>query len=60
MIYIMLPDLYVIHFFVCPIRKNFQKVFMDGFAIGYIIINSTIIIPDLLPKAGNYMEIKVI
>ena len=56
----MLPNLQVILFFVCPIVKNFKKVFMRRLAMGSIIVYRTTIIPNTLDKVANCMELRVV
>ena len=60
MAYIMLPDLQVVLFFVCPIVQSFEKLFMRRLAVGYIIIYHTIIIPNILNKVANCMKLRVV
>ena len=56
----MLPDLQVILFFVCLVVKSFKKVLMRCLAISSIVVYCTIIIPNILNKVVDYMELKVI
>ncbi len=60
MVYIMLPDLQVVLFFVCPIIKSFKNVFMRCLVISYVIIYRTTIIPNIQDKVANYIESKVV
>ena len=56
----MLPDLQIVCFFVSSVIKSFKKIFMSCFAMNYIIVYSTTIIPDVLDKVSDYMEFGVI
>ena len=60
MTYIMLLNLQVILFFVCPIIKRFKKVFMYRLAMDNIVVYCTTIIPNTLNKVANCMEFKVV
>ena len=60
MTYIMLPDLQVVLFFVCPIIESLEKIFMCCLAVGCVIIYRTAIIPNALDKLANCIEFKVV
>ena len=60
MAYIILPNLRVILFFVCPIIESFKKILMRRLAMGSIVVYHTIIIPNTLDKEANCIELKVV
>ena len=60
MAYIILSNLQVVLFFICPIVKSFKKIFMRRLAIGSIIVYCTTIIPNTLDKVANCMELRVV
>ena len=60
MVYVILPDLQVVLFFVCLFIKNFKKVFMRRLTMGSIIVYCTTIIPNILNKVANYMELRIV
>ena len=60
MVYVMLPDLQIVLFFVCPIVKRFEKVFMRRLAMNYVIIYCTTIISNALDKVANCIEFRVV
>ena len=60
MTYVLPPDLQVVHFFICPIIENFEKVFMRSFAVGYILIYRNIIISNAIDKMAINLEFKVV
>lgn len=49
----MLPNLQLLHFFVCPIIENFKKVFMHHLAMSSIIVYHITIIPNTLNTMAN-------
>ena len=53
MIYIILPDLCIIFFFINLVIKSFKKIFMSCFIINCIIVYNIIKIPDILKKVDN-------
>lgn len=53
MTYIILPNLQIELFFIFFIIKNFKRVFIYRFAIDYIIIYFTTIIPNILGNIAN-------
>lgn len=56
----MLPNLHIILFFIYFIIKSFLKLFMNFFAMGYIIFYNTPIIPNILDKMDNRIEFRVV
>ena len=60
MAYVMLPNLQVVLFFVCPVVESFKKVFMRRLAMGSIVVYRTTIIPNTLDKVANCMEFRVV
>ena len=60
MAYIILPNLQVVFFFVCPVIESFKKVFIYHLAINSIVVYRTTIIPNTLDKVANYMKFKVV
>ena len=56
----MLLDLRIVLFFVSLVVKSFKKVFMSCFAMSFIIVYSTTIIPDALGKVASCMELRVV
>ena len=60
MIYVMLSNLPIIFFFDSLIEKSFKKVFISCFAMSYIIVYSTTIIPNTLNKVTNQIEFRVV
>ena len=60
MTYIMLSNLQVVLFFVCPILENFKKIFICRLAISSIVVYRTTIIPNILDKVANCIELRVV
>ena len=60
MTHIMLPNLQVIHFFVCLVIERFKKILLCRLAIASIIVYFTIIIPNILNKIVDYIKLKVV
>ncbi len=60
MAYVMLLDLRVVLFFVCPIIENFEKVFIRRLAVGCFIIYRTTIILNALDKVTYCMEFRIV
>lgn len=60
MIYVILPTLYIILFFISSVIKRFKNVFINYLAINYIIVYNIIIITDKLDKVSNSMELRVV
>ncbi len=60
MAYIMLPDLQVVLFFISPIVESFEKVFIHRFAMGYVLIYHTTIIPNTPDKMTNCVEFRIV
>ena len=60
MLHIILPNLQLVFFFICPIIKNFKKVFMRRLVMGNIVVYCTTIIPNILNKMANYMKLRVV
>ncbi len=58
--YIILSNLRVVFLFAHPIVENFKKIFMYRLTIGSIIVYRTTIIPNLLNKVANCMELRVV
>ena len=56
----MLSNLQVVFFFICPIVKCFKKVFICRLTIGSIVVYHTTIIPNILNKMANYIELKIV
>ena len=56
----MLPNFRIILFFVNLIVKSFKKVFVSYFAIIYIKVYSSIIIPDALDKVAICIELRIV
>ena len=54
------PDLRVILYFICPIVKNFENVFMRHLTVSYVIIYHTTIILNALNKVANCIEFTVV
>ena len=60
MAYVMLSNLRVVLFFVCPIVEHFKKVFMRHFAMGNILVYRTTIIPNTLNKVANCIKLRIV
>lgn len=60
MTYVILLNLRIILFFINLLTKRFKKVFIGYFTISYIIVYSTIIIPDALSNVDNSIEFWVV
>ena len=60
MAYVMLSNLQVVLFFVCPIVERFKKIFMYRLAMGNIVVYPTIIILNTFNKVANYMELRIV
>ena len=60
MAYVMLPNLRVILFLVCPVVKSFKKVFMHYLTMDSIIVYRTTIISDTPDKVANCIEFRVV
>ena len=60
MAYIMLVNLQVVLFFVCPIVENFKKVFICRLTMSNIVVYRTTIIPNTLNKVANCIEVRVV
>ena len=58
--YIMLPNLQLVHFFVCSVVKSFKKVFMRRLTMGSIIVYYTTKIPNTLNKVADCLELGVV
>lgn len=58
MLYIMLPNLQLILFFVCFIVKNLKKILIRHLAIGIIMVYYTIINLNILNKIVDYIKFK--
>lgn len=56
----MLPNLLLIFLLVGFNIKCIKKLFIDCFAMSYIIDNNTIIILDILKKLSNIIEFEVV
>lgn len=56
----MLPNLLLIFFLVGFNIKCIKKVFIDCFAISYIIVYNTIIILDILTKLSKIIKFEVV
>lgn len=60
MAYVILLNLQLIYFFVCPVIENFKKILIRYFAIGSIVVYHTTIILKRLNKVANYMKLKLV
>lgn len=60
MLYIIFPDLYIIFCFINLIIKYFKNVFITYFAISSIVVYNIIIIPDVLNKINNNIELEIV
>lgn len=60
MTYIILPNLHIVLFFINLVIKIFKKLFISYFAMNYIMIYSTIIIPKILNKVGDCIKFGVV
>ena len=60
MAYIILPNLKIVLFFVCFVVENLKKVFMHRLVIGSIVVYYTTIIPNILGKVANCIELRVV
>lgn len=60
MMHIMLLNLRFILFFIFLFIETFKKVLMRCFAITNIIIYCTTIIPNILKKIADYIELMVV
>lgn len=56
--YIILPDLHIILFFINFIVKCFKKIFMGCLIFSYIMIYNTTIILNILDKSSNNIELE--
>ena len=56
----MLPNLQLVLFLFYFIVKSFKKVLMRHLLISSIVVYHTIIIPNILNKVVDYMELKVV
>ena len=60
MIYIILPNLRLVPFFIYSIIKSFKIVFMHHLAINSIVIYHTTIILNILNKVADYIELRIV
>ena len=60
MAHVMLPNLQVVLFFVCPIVESFKKLLMRCLPMGSIVVYCTIIILNIVNKMANCMELRVV
>ena len=60
MMYVILPDLRIVLFFVSLIIKSFKKVFMSYFAMSYIIVYNITIISDALDKVTSHKKLRIV
>ena len=60
MVYVMLPHLQVVLFFVCFIVETFERIFMRRLAMGCVIINCTTIILNAMDKVANIIKFRVV
>ena len=60
MTYVILSNLQVVLHFICLIIKCFKKIFMRRLTIGNIVVYHTTIIPNILNKVANCMELKIV
>lgn len=60
MIYVILPNLQIVLFFVYVVLKNFEKVFICYLTMDYIIVYYTTIIPNTLDKVVDGIEFWVV
>ncbi len=54
----MLWNLQVILLFIRPIVERFKKILMHRLAMGSIVVYRTIIIPNILNKVADCMELR--
>ena len=57
---IILSNLQVILFYLCPIVERFKKVFMHCFAMGNIIVYYTTITLNILNKVVNCIKLRIV
>ena len=60
MMYIILPNLQVVFFIIYFVIKSFEKVFMRRLAMSCIIVYCTSIIPNILDKKANCIELGIV
>ncbi len=60
MAYVMLSNLRVVRFFVRPIVERFKKVFMRRLTMDSIVVYRTTIIPNILNRVANCIELRVV
>lgn len=60
MIYVILPNLHVVLFFINFIVKQCKKIFRSYLIVNYIIFYSTIIIPNAPNKVDNSVKLRVV
>ena len=60
MVYIILPNLQVVYFFVCLIVESFKKVLIRRLAMSSIVVYRTTIILNTLDKVANYIKLRVV
>ena len=60
MSYVILPNLQVVFFYVCPVVESFKKVFMRCLAMGSIVVYRTTIILNTYNKVANCMKLRII
>ena len=60
MSYVILPNLHLVLFLVCPIIESFKKLLMRRLAMGSIVVYYTTIILNTLNKATNCMKVRVV
>ena len=60
MVNVMLSNLQLVIFFICPIVESFKKVLICRLAIYNIVVYCTIIISNILNKVVDCIEPKVV
>ncbi len=60
MVYVILPNLQIVHFFVCPIIESFKKILICRLAMSSIVVYCTIIIPNILNKMADCIELRIV
>ena len=60
MVYVILPNLQVVFFFICPIIESFKKLFIYRFTMDNIVVYRTTIIANILDKVVDYMKLKIV
>ena len=60
MAYVILPNLRVVLFFICCITESFTKIFIRYLTMSSIVVYHITIIPNILDKVANCMELRVV